>query len=155
MLAMVWAMGKAEALVLDRYLKSERGVRRYLGDSYWAPNYDELLSPKEWTRDFSQDIETRDKLLDRIGHEAEWCIFDPILSVCYGSRYRQTGCRSDLELQIDHFKRALSQINDTWQCPELYYLKHGAYVPNPNSPLLWTQATLMMALAAMRDTTGS
>jgi phosphorylase kinase alpha/beta subunit len=69
------------ALVLhdvDRFLAGDHGVRRYLGDSYWAPDYDVRLSAVERTRDFSDDIAARDALLSRIGDEAQWCLFDPM-----------------------------------------------------------------------------
>lgn len=135
---------------IDRYLTSDHGIRRYLGDSYWAPDYDEHLASGDRTRDYSEDMAARDALLDRIGHEAEWCIFDPILSAYYGKRYRDTASPHDLERQTHHFERALAQITPTWQCPELYYMKHGEYIPNPHTPLLWTQANLMTALHAMR-----
>lgn len=135
---------------VDRYLTSTRGVRRYLGDSYWAPDYDELLRAEDRTRDFSEDVQSRDALLDRIGHEAEWCIFDPMLSALYGRRFLATGSLDDRDRQRHHLERALSQITADWQCPELYYLRGGAWVPNPHTPLRWTQANLLAALAAVR-----
>jgi phosphorylase kinase alpha/beta subunit len=134
---------------VDRYLKSDCGIRRYLGDSYWAPDYDQRLAAQDLTRDFSGDIETRDKLLDRIGQEAEWCIFDSMLSACYGRRNRRSRSLEDLERQCVHLERALAQITGAWQCPELYYMKQGIYVANPNTPLLWAQANLMMAFAEL------
>lgn len=36
------------------------GVRRYLGDSYWAPDYEARLSAADRTRDFSDDLAARD-----------------------------------------------------------------------------------------------
>jgi hypothetical protein len=35
----------------------------------------------------------------------------------------------------------------------LYFRKGGAFVANPRTPLLWTQANLQLALALLRVTT--
>jgi hypothetical protein len=48
----------------------------------------------------------------------------------------------------------LAQVTEEWACPELYYQRAGALVPNPHRPLLWTQANLRLALAALRETAG-
>lgn len=135
---------------IERYLSGEHGIRRYLGDSYWAPDYDRRLSEADRTRDFSNDIETRDALLSRIGDEAQWCLFDPILSAYYGRRYLLTGDPAALEQQRHHLTRTLAQITADWRCAELYYLRQQVYVPNPHVPLQWTQANLLVALQAMR-----
>ncbi|MCS6289100.1 MAG: phosphorylase kinase [Nitrospira sp.] len=137
---------------VNRFLKGEFGIRRYLGDSYYAPDYEDRFPPGERTRDFSEDMEVRDALLERIGDEAQWCLFDPILSAYYGRRFLETRSSSDIEQQTFHFNRALAQITPSWRCPELYYLQHGAYVPNPHLPLQWTQANFVLALEAMRAT---
>jgi GH15 family glucan-1,4-alpha-glucosidase len=135
---------------VNRFLKGEFGIRRYLGDSYWAPDYEERLPAGERTRDFSEDMEVRDALLERIGDEAQWCLFDPILSAYYGRRFLEMRSSSDLEQQTLHFNRSLAQITASWQCPELYYLRHGEYVPNAHLPLQWTQANLVLALEGKR-----
>jgi phosphorylase kinase alpha/beta subunit len=142
----------AESILFDinRYLAGDVGVRRYLGDSYWAPDYDQHLRVVEQTRDFSEDVSTRDRLLDQVGHEAQWCVFDPILSAAYGRRYRRGGSESDLRSQVLYFHRSLAQITRQWQLPELYYLRHRVYTPNPHTPLLWSQANLAVALAELR-----
>lgn len=137
---------------INRFLKGEFGIRRYLGDSYWAPDYEDRLPPGERTADFSEKMKVRDALLERIGDEAQWCLFDPILSAYYGRRFLETRLPSDLKQQTLHFNRALAQITASWRCPELYYLRRGKYVPNPHVPLQWTQANLLLALEAMRVT---
>jgi hypothetical protein len=144
----------AELLLHDvhRFLMGEFGIRRYLGDSYWAPDYEDRLGPADRTRDFSDDMAARDVLLERIGDEAQWCLFDPILSAYYGRRYLASRAPSDSEQQTLHFNRALAQITASWRCPELYCLKDGDYVPNPHLPLQWTQANLLVALQGMRAT---
>lgn len=134
---------------VERVLTGPFGIRRYPGDSYWAPDYDLKLAPEDRTRDYSQDLAARDVLLERAEDAAQWCIFDPMLSACYGRRYLEGHQPADLERQVRHFERALAQITPDWRCPELYYRKHGAYVPGPHVPLLWTVANLSAALTAM------
>lgn len=137
---------------VERFLRGEYGIRRYLGDSYWAPDYEDKLTVEERTRDFSEDLATRDALLGRIGDEAQWCLFDPILSAYYGGRFLATHDPADHHRQTVHFNRALGQITPAWNCPELYYVRQGQYVPNPHIPLQWTQANLAVALETMRTT---
>jgi hypothetical protein len=72
----------ADRIVGDvvRHLQGDVGIRRYIGDSYWCADYRELFPPQERSGDFSQNMERRDRLLKE-GQEAQWCIFDPIMSV--------------------------------------------------------------------------
>ena len=144
----------ADRIVSDiaQHLQGEVGVRRYLGDSYWAPDYESRLSPVDRTRDYSEDLEARNRLLERAGDEAQWCIFDPMLSVFHGQRFLATGARVDLEAQALYFTRSLAHVTSQWHCPELYYKRNGEFVPNPHVPLLWTQANLQLALTTLRAT---
>lgn len=137
---------------INRFLKGNYGIRRYQGDSYWAPDYETLLPQKQRTADFSEKMEVRDALLKKKGGEAQWCIFDPIVSTYYGRRFLETRSPSDLKQQTAYFNRALAQITTSWHCPELYYLQHDKYTPNPHVPLLWAQANLIMALEMMKST---
>ena len=138
-------------------LQGDYGIRRYLGDSYWAPDYKEKLPPQERTRDFSENISFRDTLLPARMLEAQWCIFDPIVSCIFGMQFLSSGKRSDLDQQTFYLNRALGQITGekeqpeipAFRCPELYYLSRGKYVPNDHVPLLWTQANLLVALKVM------
>jgi phosphorylase kinase alpha/beta subunit len=130
------------------------GVRRYLGDSYWCANYKTLVAPTKRTVDVSADLTARDRLLEP-GGEAQWCLFDPIVSVIHGLRYRSTGEAGALRLQTEHLNRSLRQLTATdtafapLRCPESYYRENGRYVPNDATPLLWTQANLRLALHHM------
>ncbi|NJA06817.1 phosphorylase kinase [Methylococcaceae bacterium WWC4] len=149
---LLYPLGVVEGAMADlilsdvrRFLTGHIGIRRYLRDSYWAPEYDTRVPQSEQTRDYSEDMYTRDVLLERVGDEAQWCIFDSILSVIYGQRFQQGGAIVDREFQALHFNRAIAQITQDWKCPELYYLKDGLYRPNPHSPLLWAQANLTLA----------
>jgi hypothetical protein len=122
------------------------GVRRYIGDSYYCQNYDQWFPPSARSADFSTNIEFRDELLAP-GQEAQWCLFDPLLSAIYGLRPS-----ASREFQLLHFRRSIHQLTKDLRCPELYYLKHGRYVPNKHTPLAWTQANLAIALRVMERT---
>jgi phosphorylase kinase alpha/beta subunit len=110
-------------------LRGEVGTRRYRGDSYWCADYKDLLEASELTKDFSDEMERRDALL-RHGEEAQWCIFDPMLSALYGKRFAVSGGKENLELQLLYLNRSLAQITPELRCPEAYYLEHRVYVPN-------------------------
>jgi phosphorylase kinase alpha/beta subunit len=133
-------------------LQGDYGIRRYLGDSYWAPDYKKKLPPEGRTIDFSEDIGARDALLPKKGEEAQWCIFDPIISVIFGIKFQKTRKEEYLDKQTLYLNRSLGQITSKdsgvpeFKCPELYYLENGRYVPNDHVPLLWTQANLMLSL---------
>lgn len=137
-------------------LQGEYGIRRYLGDSFWCRDY----------KDIPEDIRTsisieREQWLQQNGRqlvegeEAQWCIFDPIISIVYGVKFSKTQRADFLEQQIIHLNRSLGQLTannfklGSCKCPELYYLNRGFYVPNDATPLLWTQANLSLALKAM------
>ena len=81
----------------------------------------------------------RDTRLARIGDEAQWCLFDPIVSTFYGRRFLRTGAEADWTRQISHFNRSLAQITHEWRCAELYYLRDQQYVANPHVPRQWTR----------------
>ncbi|CAK8713456.1 Phosphorylase kinase [Candidatus Electronema halotolerans] len=136
------------------HLQGDYGIRRYLGDSYWSADYKEKVKEEERTIDVSDNIAERDSLLQS-GQEAQWCIFDPVMSIIYGMNYQKTHDKRFLQLQIDYFNRSLSQLTPEdsrfggFKCPELYYLEHGQYIPGDTTPLLWTQANFWMAFNYM------
>ena len=138
------------------HLQGDYGVKRYLGDSFWAADYTKKLAPETRTADFSEDISVRDALL-KAGEEAQWCIFDPIISVIYGLKFQKTRRQEFLNLQILYLNRSLGQLTDRdcpfgeFKCPELYYIQEGRYTPNEATPLLWTQANLQVALKIMEQ----
>jgi len=136
--------------VIER-LQGEVGIKRYPGDSYWCADYRDLLPAQDRSRDYSRDLKHRDALL-KPGEEAQWCIFDPLLSVIFANRYIRSRALADLEQQAFYFNRSLGQISSGLQCPEAYFLEHGRYVPNDNTPLLWTQANLWTAINFMKQT---
>ncbi len=138
-------------------LQGPFGIRRYPGDSYWCADYKKLLDASTRTADFSDNMEARDALL-KPGMEAQWCIFDPIISCMYGVWYLQEYAESDRRQQIVHLRRSLSQLTSVgsrfgaYRCPESYYCESGQWTPNDITPLLWTQANLWQALKLMERT---
>ncbi|MEN6320983.1 MAG: glycoside hydrolase family 15 protein [Syntrophaceae bacterium] len=135
-------------------LQGDYGIRRYLGDSYWSADYKKNLPPESRSINFSDDLSTRDSFLKK-GEEAQWCIFDPIISVIFGVKYQQTKREEYLEQQTHYLNRSLGQITGCdngvgeFLCPESYYIEDGRYSPSDLTPLYWTQANLMCALKAM------
>ena len=133
------------------HLLGEHGIRRYLGDSYWCADYKDKLAADQRTADFSDNLAERDRLLEP-GLEAQWCLFDPILSIHYGLRHERTGEAEDRRRQLHHLNRSLGQLTSAdsrfgaYRCPESYFRERGCYVPNDICPLLWTQANLKLAL---------
>jgi phosphorylase kinase alpha/beta subunit len=139
-------------------LQGEHGIKRYGGDSYWCAGYKDLFTVEQRTADFSADLWARDRLLVP-GTEAEWTIFDPVVSVIHGKRWLAERRPEDLAAQAHHLNRALGQITADGfaidgvprggQCPEAYYVADpakGERVPNDHVPLAWTQANLAVAL---------
>ena len=138
------------------HLQGAYGIRRYLGDSYWTADYKEKVSAAKLTAVPLDSQEARDALA-RPGEEAQWCIFDPIISVIAGRRYLRTHDPNDFKQQVHYLNRSLGQLTGPacpqgeFRCPEAYYLQHGRYIPNDQVPLLWTQANLWLALLAMKE----
>jgi len=120
------------------------GIRRYQGDSYFCQNYDEWFPPEERSADFAQRLAVRNEFLQP-GCEAQWCLFDPLLSVIFGEEYQRTGDAMALARQLEHLNRAIGQL-DEGRCPEMYFLKREKWTTNPHTPLTWTQANLAVAL---------
>lgn len=164
LLFLIYPLGVAKGEIADKILNGvltnlarEVGICRYLGDSFWCADYKQKLSGELRTADFSDNVELRDKFL-KSGEEAQWCIFDPIVSVIFGLKYQATGQENYLNRQIHHLNRALGHVTGidsefgAFNCPELYHLDRGRYVPSDATPLLWTQATLRVAMAVITRT---
>jgi phosphorylase kinase alpha/beta subunit len=135
--------------LVEARLRGEIGIMRYAGDSYFCQDYDEWFPPGQMSSDFSERLEYRDALLQP-GGEAQWCIFDPVLSIIYGDRYlADRGDRESFRKQVYYFNRSLRQLTPDGKCPELYFLKRGEYVANAHTPLAWTQANQAVALWVM------
>jgi len=135
-------------------LKGEVGIKRYAGDSYFCQDYDEWFPPREMSSDFSDRLEFRDAHLQP-NCEAQWCIFDPLLSIIYGQRFlRDRSDEESFRKQVHYFNRSLAQITSEGKCPELYFLKNGRFIANLHTPLAWTQANQALALHLMELSVG-
>lgn len=143
------------------HLQGEHGIRRYIGDSYWCGDYDTAIPEGKRSADYSESTEERDKYL-KPGEEAQWCIFDPIISVIHGLRCLrwekdEQKARESSRLQTYYLNRSLGHLTRpngipaAFRAPEAYYLSNGTYIPNPQTPLLWTQANLLLAMEKMRQ----
>jgi phosphorylase kinase alpha/beta subunit len=141
--------------VIDN-LQGDYGIRRYLGDSFWCRNYKDI--PPEIRTTVSTEREAWLQKQGRalqVGEEAQWCIFDPIISAIFAVKFQETGEHEYLVLQTQYFNRSLVQITGRdfefgeFKCPELYYLENGRYAANDATPLLWTQANLRVAFKMM------
>ncbi|MEB3232903.1 MAG: glycoside hydrolase family 15 protein [Leptolyngbyaceae bacterium] len=163
-LFLIYPLGVVKGAIADQilaniltHLTRDVGICRYLGDSFWCADYKQKLAGELRTADFSDNMALRDQLL-RPGEEAQWCIFDPIVSVIFGQKYQETGEAIYLQQQIHHLNRSLGHITGVdsefggFKCPELYHLENYRYAPSDATPLLWTQATLRIALAKMKQT---
>ncbi|MDJ0732220.1 MAG: glycoside hydrolase family 15 protein [Crocosphaera sp.] len=149
----------AEKILTDviNHLQGDYGIRRYLKDSFWCKEYKQVppqirtthcIDREQWFQDNNRELQ--------LGEEAQWCIFDPIISAIFGLKFQQTKNNNDLQQQTDYLNRSLGQITASdspfggFKCPELYYLEKAAYVPGDATPLLWTQANLKVALEMMK-----
>ena len=157
---------------IKRNLMRERGFARYTpdGDTYWGPGFKEILNPTERTRSAEGRLELRNLTAAGVaysGTEAQWTLFDPILSAYHGRRYMKHGDREDRDAQFEHFDRSLAQLvpmqlkdgTYKYQWPEARYHEFKPtepttfeLVPNDHTPLLWTQANVLRALAAFERT---
>jgi len=137
------------------------GIRRYTGDSYWMADYTRLFDEQTRTSGFEDDVASRDRFLQP-GTEAQWCLFDPVLSIIHGWRFLASRDPRDRALQEWHLRRSLGQVTGAdcplgeGLCPEAYYMKDSRmpaeWVANDDTPLLWTEAALSGALLAARKT---
>jgi len=145
---------KTETAILNLVqarLKGEVGIKRYVGDSYFCQDYDDWFKPEEMSADFSDHLEFRDAHLQP-NCEAQWCIFDPLLSIIYGQRFLADRSHiDDFHKQVHYFNRSLAQLTLSGECPELYFLKNGRYIPNAHTPLAWSQANQALALHLMEQ----
>lgn len=146
----------AEAIVrIEQGLARNIGVVRYQGDSYWAPGFTDILQGSERTTSAEGRLEKRDTLgpdAMRTKTEAQWTLFDSLLSAYYG----RLGNKAK---QIFYLNRALAQLvakeDGSWQIPELFYTESGDnpdWKPNDHMPLKWSQANLLHALNVFEKT---
>lgn len=137
-------------------LQGDYGIRRYLGDSFWCRDYKDIPANirTSVSREREQWLQAQGRELKQ-GEEAQWCLFDPIVSAIFGLKFQKTHHPEALKQQTHYLNRSLGQLTSKdcpfgeLKCPELYYLEQGQYVPSDATPLLWTQANLTIALTLM------
>lgn len=135
------------------------GIRRYLGDSYWSPDYDRHVREELRATDVSAEMGDRDRLAVP-GQEAQWCIFDSTLSTIHGHWYQREHRPEDLARQIWHFNRTLAQITGPdsrfgpYNLPESYFLSQGTWIETDQTPLNWAKANLLTALTSLKHSVG-
>jgi phosphorylase kinase alpha/beta subunit len=89
--------------------------------------------------------------------QAEWCLFDPFLSLIAGANYRRTRASKFLDQQTHHLNRSLGHLTvataavPELRCPELYHCENGWYETSDATPLLWSQAGLLLAVSSLRE----
>jgi len=127
---------------------------RYRKDSYWCKDYKDAIGDDPTKHFTDEELKERDALL-KPGEEAQWCLFDPMVSAYYGKLYQKHRKPEHLKLQQLYLSRSLAAITGDdcefgpWLCCEAYYLCKGKWQPNDNTPLVWTQVDLKMALHEM------
>lgn len=149
------AAARVEAAKIEKNLVRDIGVIRYIGDTYFAPGFKALLPPGERTTKAEGRLELRNTLSasTKINKaEAQWTLFDPLLSVYWGRQYEQTHDRAARFKQLLHLNRSLSHYveveNGGLRVPELFHQEtnQSAWTPNEHIPLLWSQANMVLAL---------
>jgi len=127
---------------------------RYRKDSYWCKDYKDKIGDDPTKHFTDEELKERDALL-KPGEEAQWCLFDPMVSAYYGKLYQKSKKPEHLAAQQLFLSRALAAITGddcefgAWMCCEAYYLHGDTWKPNDNTPLVWTQIDLSMALHEM------
>ncbi len=165
LLFLIYPLQVIDSEVADRILddiidnlQGKYGIYRYLGDSFWCRDYEDIPENIRTTisTEREQWLKENGRAL-RDGEEAQWCIFDSIISTIFGVKFQKTKQAKFLEQQTFYLNRSLGQITAEdskiggFKCPELYYLKGADYVANDATPLLWTQANLSIALKVMEQ----
>lgn len=148
---------------VEQHLVRAHGTARYEGDTYWSPRFPYIMSIEERTRAAEGRIEARNQKAEGIAYtqtEAQWTLFDSLLSEYYGERYAQTGSDDDRAKQLHYLNRSLAQFVMTPEGPRLpesfyYEFDNGEFqwIPNDHTPLLWSQANLLRALLMFERTT--
>eukprot|EP00928_Gymnodinium_smaydae_P005148 TRINITY_DN11773_c0_g3_i2.p1 TRINITY_DN11773_c0_g3~~TRINITY_DN11773_c0_g3_i2.p1 ORF type:complete len:482 (+),score=96.17 TRINITY_DN11773_c0_g3_i2:69-1448(+) len=130
------------------------GMCRYRKDSYWCKDYKDKVGDDPTKHFTDEELKERDRLL-KDGEEAQWCLFDPMVSAYYGKLYQRHKNPEYLRIQQLFLARSVAAITGDdcpyggWHCAEAYYLEKDKWVPNDDTPLVWTQVDLKMALHEM------
>jgi hypothetical protein len=158
---------RAEKIVQDieTRLVRETGVIRYPGDTYWEPRFPSIMAVDERTSKADGRTEWRNRTASGVefsGTEAQWTLFDPLLSVYWGKKYLTTKDKDHQEKQLHYLDRSLAQlvsgVEGKKQIPEAFYFEYledesesFRWIPNDHVPFLWGQANLLRALNVFED----
>jgi phosphorylase kinase alpha/beta subunit len=148
---------------VEKHLMGGHGFRRYVGDSYWAPDYREHFQLGDRTADFSKpkNMALRDSYLTP-GGEAQWTLFDPMVAAYYARNYQKTGNIESAKKARQFIIRSLGSVMPhtkgdgkvVWRIPELFFLEKGKWVPSDHMGLLWAQANLLYGLRVYDEVFG-
>jgi hypothetical protein len=154
----------AEWIVRDveENLRRDIGVIRYVGDTYWQPRFPDIMSIEERTTAAEGRIEKRNMTaagIAYVGGEAQWTLFDPVLSTYWGRRFMETGDAEHQQKHLEHLNRSLAQLVATpdgkLQLPEAFYHEfvdgESRWIPEDHMPLLWSQANLLTAVRTFEN----
>lgn len=132
------------------------GMCRYRKDSYWCKDYKDKVGDDPTKHFTDEELKARDALLQP-GEEAQWMLFDPMVSAYHGKLYQRTGDAHHLKMQMLFLSRSLAAITGDdceygpWLACEAYYIQKDKWVPNDDTPLVWTAADIKMALFEMEN----
>lgn len=144
----------------ERYLERHIGTGRYKGDTYWKRLFDKIMSIEERTHSAPGRLEFRNQDAERIAvaeEEAQWTLFDPTKSTIAGTWYLDSYDPRWLGKCLRKLDRSLQQLvvaeSGDLHWTENYFLTErqnpvtgsleDVWLPNPHSPLLWTQANAL------------
>jgi hypothetical protein len=152
---------------IEQHLLRANGFARYEGDTYWEPRFKDILGIAERTTSAEGRTELRNLKAAGVAltrTEAQWTLFDPLLSVYWGRVYQQTGSLEAQSKQLAYLNRSLSQLvtmpDGSLRLPEAFYYeiitdhsgtKSNRWIANDHIPLLWSQANLLLALLVFED----
>ncbi len=148
---------------VERDLVRTHGIARYAGDTYWEPRFPDIMSIEERTTQAEGRTEQRNLTAAGVAYtetEAQWKMFDPILSTYWGKRYAESGDPAHRDKQLHYLDRSLSHLkpqeDGRLAMPEadFYDYVDGEYrwVTNDHSPLLWAHANLLTAVRIFEAT---
>ncbi len=151
---------------IETHLLREKGIARYEGDTYWEPRFPGIFTVEERTSEVGK-VDVRNAKAAGIaynGTEAQWTLFDPLLSVYWGRKYLASGELDAFQKQLFYLNRSLSQLaqmpDGSLKLPEAYYCEyvdddtdgHVDWIPNDHTPLLQSQANLLSAVRMFETT---
>jgi phosphorylase kinase alpha/beta subunit len=157
-----WAEHVVEGI--ERELVREHGVARYAGDTYWEPRFTDIMTIDERTTQAEGRTEQRNLTAAGVAYtetEAQWTMFDPILSTYWGKRYAESGDETHREKQLHYLDRSLAHLkphaDGQLAMPEADFYQYAdgenRWTANDHSPLLWAHANLLTAVRIFEETT--